>query len=524
MYSGKPVFSKMRGFKKVAVLLVSIILLTMVNYAQPVSAEPVTDGKFTIAIIPDTQNEVAYSGAIQNQWFKNRTQYLVNNKDNLDLRFVIHTGDVVNWPAYDPNQLPIASEAMAVLDNAGIRSQLSIGNHDTAATYIGGSAVPGGDIPKLVRDTSLFNAAFPVSRYPGMVTFEPNKVDNCYQTFEAEGKKWLVLNLELWPRTEAVNWAKNVVASHPDYNVIIHTHSYLTSTGQIYQSNGGYGANSPQYVFDNLVKLYPNIKFVFCGHTGTAAKREDYGVHGNKIVSINGTFHSNTTNPVQLLEIDVVNGTASTRFYAPLDGYEWTQYRWTFTGLDFVSPSTTPNYLLDEGFNSQPNGATPAGWILNTSGGTVTVQPVPSEQEKSMRLYKTGLPGYAAAMKKFTPQTSGIVYYDTWVMVGESASTKQIMVRNYDTSKIATIVAFADGYIKVNASTNVQPFVANQWYHIVVKLNQDNRTFEVFVDGVKRGTFNYYHQDTNDLGEMLFAISPNYTGTFYISDIKVSKQ
>jgi len=308
-------------------------------------------------------------------------------KNSLDLRFVIHTGDVVNWPAYDPAQLPIASEAMAVLDNAGIPSQLSIGNHDTAA----------------------------------------------------------------------VNWAKGVVESHPDYNVIIHTHSYLTSTGGIYQSNGGYGSNSPQYVYDNLVKLYPNIKFVFCGHTGIAAKREDIGVHGNKIVSINGTFHSNTNNPVQLLEIDVNNGTASTKFYVPLDGYEWTQYRWTFSGLNFVSPSSTPTYLLDEGFNSEPDGAVPANWILNTSGGTVTVQPVPSAQEKSMRLQKFNSPGYAAAMKKFAPQTSGIITYGAWVLSAESSSTKQIMVRSYD------------------------------------------------------------------LGEMLFAISPGYTGTFYVSDIKVSK-
>jgi len=520
--TGKTAVSKPRRTTTKVLIPILVFLLVMMCFDANVSADPVDDGKFTIAVIPDTQNEVVNSTAVSGKWFKSRTEYLVDNKDELDLRFVIHTGDVVNWPVYDTAQLPIASEAMAELDNANIPNQLSIGNHDTAAVYIGGSAVPGGNIPLLVRDTSAFNTAFPVTRYPGMVTFETNKVDNAYQTFEAEGKNWLVLNLELWPRTAAVNWAKDVVENHPDYNVIIQTHSYLTGTGGIFQSNGGYGSNSPQYVYDNLVKLYPNIKFVFSGHTGTAAMREDIGVNGNKIVSIVGTFHSTTNNPVQLMEIDAVNGTASTRFYAPLNDYEWTSFNWSFSGLDFVSPTSTPVTLLHESFNLQSDGVAPAGWILNTSGGTATVQSFPSAVEKSMRLQKTGTTGYAAGMKKFAPQTSGTVTYEAWVYPEETTHTKQIMVRNDDTTKIASIVAFTNGQIQVNNSTNVQSFVV-KWYHIEVKLNQDNKTFELFVDGVSRGSFSYLTAGVNELGEMLFSIPPGSAGTFYVSDVLVLK-
>ena len=39
------------------------------------------------------------------------------------------------------------------------------------------------------------------------------------------------------------------------------------------------------------------------------------------------------------MEIDVNTGTASTRFYGPLNGNQFTQYRWTFTDLNFVEPS-----------------------------------------------------------------------------------------------------------------------------------------------------------------------------------------
>ncbi|MCX8128480.1 MAG: metallophosphoesterase, partial [Clostridia bacterium] len=294
--SGKSNFSKPKRAKGLVLLLCMVFLLTVVNFTPVMAVDPVVDGKFTIAIIPDTQNEVTNSAAITGEWFKNRTQWLVNNKSTLDLRYVLATGDLANWPAHDADQMPIIATGLQVLGSAGIPYLPALGNHDTAATGVGGSAAPG-DASVNVRNTTAFNSAVPLSRFPGIVTFESNKVENSYRTFEAEGKKWMVLSLELWPRTAAINWAKGVVQNHPDHNVIIQTHSYLNGDGSINQSNGGYGSNSPQYLYDNLVKVYPNIRFVFSGHVGAAAKREDTGVNGNKIVSILGCFHSTTTNP-----------------------------------------------------------------------------------------------------------------------------------------------------------------------------------------------------------------------------------
>ena len=107
-----------------------------------------------------------------------------------------------------------------------------------------------------VRDTSAYNKYFPVSRFSDLEgTFEAGKIDNAYRSFSAGGVDWLVLNLELWPRKEVVTWAKSVVASHPDENVMVLTHAYLEANGSISQSNGGYGATSPQYLYDNLIKV-----------------------------------------------------------------------------------------------------------------------------------------------------------------------------------------------------------------------------------------------------------------------------
>ena len=131
------------------------------------------------------------------------------------------------------------------------------------------SARPGEDTHANQRITETFNRYFGVQHAKNLQgTWEAGKIDNSYSTFAAGGVDWLVLNLELWPREGAIQWAKGVVASHPDHNVIVVTHSFLQGDGSIMQSNGGYGDTSPQHVFDELISQYDNIAFVFSGHTG----------------------------------------------------------------------------------------------------------------------------------------------------------------------------------------------------------------------------------------------------------------
>ena len=102
----------------------------------------------------------------------------------------------------------------------------------------------------------VFNSYFNAGRYSSVAgAYEYGKVDNIYSMYTAGGKKWMVLVLEMWPRKAVVEWAKNVVACHPNYNVIITTHSYLNGGSSIYQKSD-YGDTSPQYLYDNLVKQY----------------------------------------------------------------------------------------------------------------------------------------------------------------------------------------------------------------------------------------------------------------------------
>lgn len=301
-----------------------------------VEPEPNSD-TFSIAVLPDTQAE---TNDPANRQFLNRVNWMVANKDAFDLRYVLHTGDVTNWGWLDPAQLTRAKAAMTVLNDAGLPYALTVGNHDTEAVgwnNVAGSSGYGGsaymnnpECPSrlgaaackswlLLRHTEAFNKTFPLSGMGGVGgAYEAGKVDNYWTTFSANGSTWLVLTLELWPRKEVVAWARDVVASHPEDNVIIQTHNYVTRKGGIEGSNGGYGATSPRYLYDQVVSKYSNVKLVFSGHTGGFTSRVDKP-HGNTVLSFLGNQLGRGDNPVRIVTVNTRTGDVYSTVYDPID-------------------------------------------------------------------------------------------------------------------------------------------------------------------------------------------------------------
>lgn len=272
------------------------------NPAPPAPVIPVpipgdADGAFTFGVIGDTQAEVFGANNAAN-FFRARTAWLAAHRTEQDLRFVAHTGDLTNWGWLAPSQFDIAVSAMQNLTTARLPFQISVGNHDTAAVGhdgVDGSRNYGGSAyvnnaecverlgaaacktPLLVRNTEAFNSRFSAADLGAVAgQFEAGRLDNSYSTFEAAGRSWLVMNLELWPRQEALTWASNVVADHPRHNVIVQTHSYLSGGTGIYAGRD-YGSLSPQEICRQLVKPHDNVKIVLSGHAGRTATRIDTG-------------------------------------------------------------------------------------------------------------------------------------------------------------------------------------------------------------------------------------------------------
>lgn len=331
---------------------------TISFYAARAVAPPV-ETKFSIAMIPDTQQEVQqlFPGSISrrlNDWrLRMRNEWLVTQREPLKLAFVGHTGDLVNWgenevpesPSFEQHQYKIAATGMDVLWNAGIPFGIAAGNHDTRAVCAGGSACPGQSAHTNVRLSPLFNQYFGTrfARLAGRMT--PGELQNHYSLFDAGGLKWLALVVEFMPRQEAINWAQSVIAAHPQHNVIVLTHAFTDGGGNIIGGNDGYGDKSPAWLWDSLLKAYPNVKFVFSGHTGTQARRTLTGTQQNRVEAFNQTFHDNNAAPVRIVEIDTASNSGRSYVVRPAQyqnggtvmiNQPTREYEVTFDGMAFV--------------------------------------------------------------------------------------------------------------------------------------------------------------------------------------------
>jgi hypothetical protein len=315
---------------------------TAFHVPDPAVAVPPTpvDTTFSFAVMPDTQNEVGnYDVRMQK-----RVSWLTENRTAQDLRWVLHSGDLQSWDTPDHYQYQNNSQRLTPLAEAGLPFIGAAGNHDTGAVCPGGSACPGANTQVTVRDTTTWNAFYPPDRFGLEDVYEAGKSENGFRTFQAGGLNWMVLNLELWARPQVIEWAKGVVATHPQHNVIVLTHAFLEGDGRLSTSNGGYGATAPSTLWAALDD-YPNVVMTFSGHVGAATETNLSAVDGHRTAAFLQALHA-PDNPVRIVHVDTANGTVSSEVRAnydptlPSDQRDvdrvYTQYAATVTGMRWV--------------------------------------------------------------------------------------------------------------------------------------------------------------------------------------------
>ncbi|MBB3980193.1 hypothetical protein GGQ64_005445, partial [Rhizobium azooxidifex] len=354
------------------------------------------ENAYTIAVIPDTQD---YSkGYASPDIFNQMTQWLVDNKDTLNIQFATHVGDVtynnttVEWER--------AEAAMRLLDGK-IPYSLTSGNHDIG---------PNGNASTRAQDyLSEYFTVEEQSQLPGfggVYDKEPDNYQNNYSTFTApDGTKWLSLSLEFGPRDDVLRWAGDVIEDHADYRVMITTHSYMAGDGRVNPTSeeltwdGGasayglgtdsQGAADGDAIWDQLVSKYPNIAFTFSGHNfiDGAETQINYGAGGQPVMQMfvnyqNGVAREITGNgdeaagnnggngAIRLITIDPDNDKVYTETY--------------FTSLDDYLDGHRDKEELDrDGLTGPYRGhqeefddvdlSTPAAWGIAKAGGDLSV-------------------------------------------------------------------------------------------------------------------------------------------------------
>lgn len=241
-----------------------------------------TEKNFSIIIIPDTQN----LSFINPDKLENMVDWIKNNSEKINLKFVLHVGDVVNHGASEIEAWNNHKLAFKRIENANIPILFAIGNHDYD------------NLLQTDRSSKVFNKYSNITKfkesswYGGM--FENNKMENVYAKMKISDLQFLFLILEFGPRDEVLKWANGVLADHPGHQVIVVTHSYMYIHGKrtkigdeynpkIYQATK-YG-NDGEEIWQKCLKWHKNITAVYSGHhvNTYTSYRFDYGKEGNKV-------------------------------------------------------------------------------------------------------------------------------------------------------------------------------------------------------------------------------------------------
>jgi len=283
------------GFAILAVLA-PMVLCGCGRWCRPV--EPLTPVEpFRIVIIPDTQwASMKWPGVL-----KSMTRWIAANRDTMDIKYVLHVGDMVEtgrgdaeWENFDA--------AMSLLDGK-VRYILAVGNHDF--DHIRGA-----------RSTVKFNEYFPRRRFEHRLgfgdTYPRRTNDNSYHTFSAGGMRWLVISLMFCPADDELKWANKVVSEYSDHQVIVLTHSYLEHRGRDV---------SGENIWNKFVRSHPNILMVICGHLSTV-HYESVGDKGNRVFEMLFDWQNDRlpepNSYFAIAEIDPIAGKISIRTYSPL--------------------------------------------------------------------------------------------------------------------------------------------------------------------------------------------------------------
>ncbi len=287
------------------VLILAGLALNLIGMGVAAPVSVMADGEdFTIIVLPDTQ----YYSQSRPDIFSAQTQWVVDNKDALNIVYVAHEGDIVNT-ASSTAQWDNAEDAMELLENSGttglpdgIPYGVVPGNHD--------------------QPTTNYNAYFGVSRFSGRGYYGGHygtNNDNNYTLFSAGGMDFIVINLNYNATNippAILNWADDLLTTHSDRRAIVVSHYILDVDG----SFGGPG----QGIYNALLGN-PNLFLMLCGHMHDEARRTDtYG--GNTIYTLLADYQdypNGGSGYLRILEFSPADDEIQVRTYSPtLDQYQ----------------------------------------------------------------------------------------------------------------------------------------------------------------------------------------------------------
>ncbi|HUH00386.1 MAG TPA: metallophosphoesterase [Kofleriaceae bacterium] len=205
--------------------------------------------------MPDTQY---YLGEHQ-KIFEKQATWLADQRDALNIKFVIHLGDMTNNNTI--GEWRVVDRVMKHLDGVVPYSSMP-GNHD--------------GIRRGITNSVNYNQFFGIDRFAGRDYYGGHfgdTNDSNYSFFDIGGMEFMVLSLAFGTPQEQLDWANEVLAQHPDKRTIFATHTYLDDDGTRLDRNEEYGVEDPlmrwndgTQIWDKVLRRHANLFMTVCGH------------------------------------------------------------------------------------------------------------------------------------------------------------------------------------------------------------------------------------------------------------------
>lgn len=302
--------------KKKLLLVIPVLLVVLgIGLWAIVSIPRKLPAKMVFAVLPDTQLYSQFRPDI----FDSQTQWIVDNKEERNIDFVLHVGDIVN-AAYVGSQWETASASMAMLEEAGIPYAVVTGNHDVD---FDGSFVEDEEFyDDMRKESENFLKYFPRERFAAMETYGGISENgfNTYHFIPCGEYEILVLALDWLPSDATLKWAEEILMEYSDKPTIILKHDFIKPR------KGGNSSPTVQISNDEtekqweLFSRYNQIFMIVNGHfTGSdfGTLENDFGNevfmmvvdYQGKILGGNGWM--------RLLELDFENSCITGETFSP---------------------------------------------------------------------------------------------------------------------------------------------------------------------------------------------------------------
>jgi len=259
--------------------------------------------EFTIVALPDTQKYVENGN--YPEIFTAQTQWVIDNKEALNIVFVTHEGDIVqNWN--NTTEWEYANTSMSMLDSV-VPYSVVPGDHDHY-----GEDPPG--------STEYYEQYFPASRFADDLIYPywggsyagnyggaynedyPHTNNNNYQLLTIGGQDYIFLSLDFCPSQDEIDWANGVLTTYSERKAILTTHALL-DTNADYKGSGDFwlypdGTSNPtgdtSLIWYDLIRNHENLQLVLCGHMHGEARRTDDNLAGQPVHQLLANYQGRT--------------------------------------------------------------------------------------------------------------------------------------------------------------------------------------------------------------------------------------